>query len=192
MRWNALISLVERQVGTYAQWRADSYLIQHGNNGEWGLKTNNGAVGAVLGVLGVVQSKLPTPRQLSRCYARGKRVLVRFLHLSCLSTKFSRSLFLLILGRYERSNRLPGSNTTVLYPSPFPIPNIRRLSATYSGRSFSSRPRLRHPGFSRVPIIIRLSNLRLSTRMSAPDHNNLLVRTAVLILPHLVRSRAGS
>ena len=80
------------------------------------------------------------------------------------------------------SHHLPGSNATVFHPSTSPIPNSRRSSATQSVHSFSLPPRPRRPGFSRVPTMIRLGNLRLSIRMSAPAHNNLLVRTVVSIL----------
>ena len=44
------------------------------------------------------------------------------------------------------SHHLPGSNATVFHPSPSPIPNSRRSSATQSVHSFSLPPRPPRPG----------------------------------------------
>ena len=82
---------------------------------------------------------------------------------------------------------LAGYSATVFHPSPSPVPNSRRSSATQPVHSFSLRPRPRRPGFSRVPTMIHLDNLRLSIRVSAPTYNNLLVRTVVSILSQPIR-----
>ena len=89
------------------------------------------------------------------------------------------------------SHHLPGSNATVFNPSPFPIPNSLKSSATQTSHSISLHPLPRRPGFSRVPTMIRMGNLRLSIRRGSLAHNNLLVRKVVSILSQPVRQRTG-
>ena len=108
------------------------------------------------------------------------------------SSSFLHAAMNLRLPSVTISNHLPGSNAAVLHPSLPPIPNIRRSSATQSVHSFSLPPRPRRPGISSAPAMIRLGKRRSSTRMSAPPHNNLLVRTVVSILSQPVRWRARS
>ena len=89
---------------------------------------------------------------------------------------------------------------TVLYQTPgssaaavlqFPVmPNSRRSSATQSVHSFSFLPGPRFPAFPSPPDMTLLGNLRSPMRSSAPNHNNLLVRTVVSMLSHRDLHRA--
>lgn len=89
------------------------------------------------------------------------------------------------------SHHFPQSYAAVSHLLPYPIPNIRKLSARSSSTlSPCPPPRPRWPGFSRVLIVICFGNLRLSIRMSTLAHNNLLVRKVVSILSQPVRWRA--
>ena len=70
--------------------------------------------------------------------------------------------------------------------------NSRRSSATQSAHSFSYPPGPRFPAFSSSPDMTLLGNLWSPMRSSAPNHNNLLVRTVVSMLSHSVRWLASS
>ena len=88
------------------------------------------------------RSKAP---QLSRCYTRRNGGLVRFFCISLVSVDFRCSLLLRPLCGHKPAaplhHHLPGSNATVFHPSPSPIPNSHRSSATQSVHPFSLLPR---------------------------------------------------
>ena len=82
-----------------------------------------------------------------------------------------------------------GSSAAVLQ-SPV-MTNSQRSSATQSVHYFSSPPGPRSPAFSSSPDLTFLGSLWSPMRSSAPDHNNLLMRTVVSMLSHSVRWRAS-
>ena len=83
----------------------------------------------------------------------------------------------------------PGSKAAVLQS--LVMSNSRRSSATQCVNYFSSPPCSRFPAFSSSSDMTLLRNVWSPMQSSAPDHNNILVRTVVSMLLHSLHWKAS-